>query len=82
MDAIIDLTKLVTCTFCGETIDSDDIIEHGINVHNHHMAKVIQQKKEELERMIGRKLKPSDIVDDDLMQAFLELSRKMREDGR
>lgn len=69
-------------------MDSDDCIEHGIKVHNHHMAKIIQQKKEELERMIskmtGKKvnLKPSDIIDDELMQEFLDLSEQMREEGR
>lgn len=69
-------------------MDSDDTVEHGIKVHNHHMAKVIKQKQQDLEKilsnMTGRpiKLKPSDIVNDDMLQYFLDLSQKMREDGR
>lgn len=80
--------KLVTCTFCGQTMDFDDTIEHGIKVHNHHMAKVIKEKQQELETMLskmtGKKvnLKPSDIIDDELIQEFLDLSKQMREEGR
>ena len=51
--------------------------------HNHYMAKTIQQKLEEIQRLSGNpNLKISDIVDDNLMQAFLNISRKIREEGR
>lgn len=77
------MTKLVTCTFCGQTMDSDDCIKHGIEKHNHYMAKTIQQKLEEIQRLSGNpNLKISDIVNDDLMQSFLNISKKIREDGR
>lgn len=69
-------------------MDSDDVLKHGIKKHNFTMAKALQEKLEEIEKMVSKKagkrikLKPSDIVNDDLLQYFLDLSNQIREKGR
>ena len=79
------MTKIIVCTLCGKTMDSDECVKHGIEVHNHQMAKVIQEKLEEVEIMIGKKLKPSDIIIYtlyELMQLLLDQSWEIRSKDR
>lgn len=77
------MTKLVTCTICNETMDSDDIIEHGTTKHNHYIAKILKVKLDELRVMTGNKnLKISDVMPDKMLKAYLELSWAIRAQDR